>query len=124
MTCTSINKALYRALCSILLYFTSTSSQFSLFVAAAGAQIDHKHYTGIPRALPEGFFKDADAISVAVGPEHACVLEVQSGVELGGKVYCWGTQGEYTRKSSVANKVKTMRKTTIPYHHQYNYFMF
>lgn len=90
---------------SILLSIAASLAQYSSLVTAASAVIDHKHYTGIPQALPEGFFKDADAISIAVGPEHACVLEVQSGVELGGQVYCWGAQEEYTRKSSIANKV-------------------
>ncbi len=43
-------------------------------------------------ALPEGFHHDIDETSFSIGSQHACALEMVSGVEFGGKPVCWGNK--------------------------------
>ena len=36
------------------------------------------------------FILDIDGSSIAVGHEHLCAIEQKHGVEIGGKMHCWG----------------------------------
>jgi hypothetical protein len=46
--------------------------------------------------LPPDFFLDINGVSTGLGADHVCLLEKQPGIELGGRVKCFGNS-EYDK---------------------------
>jgi hypothetical protein len=40
--------------------------------------------------LPSDFFSDSDGISISTANRYACAVQEQAGVEIGGRIVCWG----------------------------------
>lgn len=54
--------------------------------------VAHVPLTCSLQPLEEGFHYDVDETTVTVGHQHACVLEVEPGVDFGGRPRCWGNK--------------------------------
>eukprot|EP00968_Pinguiococcus_pyrenoidosus_P013535 scaffold1227_cov256-Pinguiococcus_pyrenoidosus.AAC.3 len=64
------------------------------FVLEAGAAMSKLLPEGSLPDLPEGFHSDLDEVSVSVGQNHACAIEYDPALPMGGRLRCWGSDTE------------------------------
>lgn len=65
---------------------------FSVSMLADARVHVEKNSSNTVITAPANFHLDMDGVSVAINPHVICVLERKPGIDVGGKVVCWGDE--------------------------------